>query len=62
MLKRKDLLGLIDVSKDELSEILDVAAHMKAKLKAGDKCLSELKGKTATILFYVYCTRTRTCF
>ncbi len=62
MLKRKDLLGLIDVSKDELSEILDVAAYMKAKLKAGDKCLSELKGKTATILFYENSTRTRTSF
>ena len=52
MLKRKDLIGLIDLTKEELTEILDVASEMKAHLKAGEKNLSYLKGKTATILFY----------
>ena len=52
MLKRKDLLGLIDLTKEELTEILDVAADMKRHLKEGDKQLPYLKGKTATILFY----------
>ena len=62
MLKRKDLLGLIDLTKEELTELLDVAAEMKAHLKAGEKNLSYLKGKTVTILFYENSTRTRTSF
>ena len=62
MLKRKDLIGLIDTSREELEELLDVAAQMKAHLKAGEKTLSYLKGKTATILFYENSTRTRTSF
>lgn len=62
MLQRKDLIGLIDVTKEELTELLDVAAEMKKHLKAGEKNLSYLKGKTATILFYENSTRTRTSF
>lgn len=62
MLKRKDLIGLIDLSKEELSELLEVAGDMKRHLKAGDKNLPYLKGKTATILFYENSTRTRTSF
>ena len=62
MLKRKDLLGLIDATKEEITEILDVADRMKRHLKAGEKNLSYLKGKTATILFYENSTRTRTSF
>ena len=62
MLKRKDLLGLIDATKEEITEILDVAADMKRHLKEGDKNLPYLKGKTATILFYENSTRTRTSF
>ena len=52
MLKRKDLLGLIDLNAEELTEILEVAAEMKRHLKSGNKNLPYLKGKTATILFY----------
>ena len=62
MLKRKDLIGLIDATAEEIAEILQVAAQMKAHLKAGEKNLSYLKGKTATILFYENSTRTRTSF
>ena len=62
MLKRKDLLGLIDLTKEELTEILDVASDMKKHLKDGDKNLPYLKGKTVTILFYENSTRTRTSF
>ena len=62
MLKRKDLLGLIDATKEEITEILDTADRMKRHLKAGEKNLSYLKGKTATILFYENSTRTRTSF
>ena len=62
MLQKKDLVGLIDVTKAEITELLDVASQMKARLKAGDKNLDFLKGKTATILFYENSTRTRTSF
>lgn len=62
MLQKKDLVGLIDVTKAELTELLDVAAEMKAHLKKGEKDLAYLKGKTATILFYENSTRTRTSF
>ena len=62
MLKRKDLLGLIDLTAEELTELLDVAAEMKAHLKKGEKNLPYLKGKTVTTLFYENSTRTRTSF
>ena len=62
MLKRKDLLGLIDATKEEITELLDVATEMKRHLKAGEKQLPYLRGKTATILFYENSTRTRTSF
>ena len=62
MLKRKDLLGLIDLSAEELNEILQVAEEMKGHLRRGEKQLPYLKGKTATILFYENSTRTRTSF
>ncbi|MBE7077265.1 MAG: aspartate carbamoyltransferase catalytic subunit [Clostridiales bacterium] len=62
MLKRKDLVGLIDLSREEIAELLDVAGEMKRHLVAGEKNLSYLKGKTATILFYENSTRTRTSF
>ena len=62
MLKRRALLGLIDASKEEITEILATAAQMKRHLKAGEKQLPYLKGKTATILFYENSTRTRTSF
>ncbi len=62
MLARKDLLGLIDVSKEEITEILDLAESYKAKIKRGEKTSSALSGKTVTVLFYENSTRTRTSF
>ena len=62
MLKRKDMLGLIDATPDEIYEILDTAANMKRLLKQGIKKLPHLEGCTATILFYENSTRTRTSF
>ena len=62
MLKRKDLIGLIDATEEEITEILDTAAQMKQHLKDGNKQLPYLRGKTATILFYENSTRTRTSF
>ena len=62
MLERKDLLGLIDASKEEITEILDLAQEFKNRIKKGEKKMSYLDGKTATILFYENSTRTRTSF
>ncbi len=62
MLNRKDLLGLIDVSADEITEILDLAQEFKNKIKNGEKKFSHLEGKTVTVLFYENSTRTRTSF
>ena len=62
MIKRKDMLGLIDATAEEISEILDTAANMKKLLKQGIKKLPHLEGCTATILFYENSTRPRTSF
>ncbi len=62
MLKRKDMLGLVDAGAAEIYEILDTAANMKRLLKQGIKKLPHLEGCTATILFYENSTRTRTSF
>ncbi len=62
MLKRKDLLGLIDASASEIEEILTLAYSYKERIKRGEKKISELAGKTATVLFYENSTRTRTSF
>lgn len=52
MLNRKDLLGLRDVSAEEITLILDTAEKMKRALNGGDKCSDILKGKTLVTLFY----------
>ncbi|MBQ8375352.1 MAG: aspartate carbamoyltransferase catalytic subunit [Clostridia bacterium] len=62
MLKRKDMLGLIDASEEEISEILALAAQMKQRILSGEKKFSYLEGKTVTVLFYENSTRTRTSF
>ena len=62
MIKRKDLLGLVDASAEEICEILDTAANMKRLLRQGIKKLPHLEGCTATILFYENSTRTRPSF
>ncbi len=62
MLQRKDVLGLIDATADEIHEILETAEQMKNRLRRGEKKLPYLEGCTATILFYENSTRTRTSF
>ena len=62
MLERKDLLGLIDATAEEITEILDLAQEFKNCIRAGEKKMSYLEGKTVTILFYENSTRTRTSF
>lgn len=62
MIKRKDMLGLVNATAEEIYEILDTAANMKKLLRQGIKKLPHLEGCTATILFYENSTRTRTSF
>lgn len=62
MLKRKDLLGLIDASEEEIAQILDLAQEFKDRIRRGEKKMSYLDGKTVTVLFYENSTRTRTSF
>ena len=62
MLKRKDLLGLYEVSAEEITEILDTAEEYKRAVNSGVKSFDTLKGKTLITLFYENSTRTRTSF
>lgn len=62
MLNGKDLLGLRDISAEEINLILDTAENYKKSVKAGRKNFDHLKGKTLVTLFYENSTRTRTSF
>lgn len=62
MLKSKDLLGLRDITAEEITLILDEAEKMKRALSRGEKSFDLLKGKTLVTLFYENSTRTRSSF
>lgn len=62
MLKTKDLLGLRDISSEEINLILDTAEEMKNHLRKSEKSFDLLKGKTLVTLFYENSTRTRSSF
>ena len=62
MLKSKDLLGLRDITAEEIDEILTLAAAYKKQILDGNKKFSDLSGKTLVTLFYENSTRTRTSF
>ncbi|RLD16182.1 MAG: aspartate carbamoyltransferase [Caldiserica bacterium] len=61
-LKRKDLLGLEELSKEEIELILDTAIPMKELFTRTVKKVPTLRGKTVVILFYEPSTRTRVSF
>lgn len=61
-LKSKDLLGLKQLSADEIMEILETAKMMKMVLKGDNKKTSHLQGKSVVTLFYENSTRTRLSF
>ena len=61
-MQSKDLLGLKDVSKDEILRILSTASQMKKILKTGNKKTPHLQGKSVVTLFYENSTRTRVSF
>ena len=61
-LKNKDLLGLKQLTAEEIMEILDTAKMMKMVLTSGNKKTSHLQGKSVVTLFYENSTRTRLSF
>lgn len=61
-MKRKDLLGLKDISAEEIEEILTTAKEMKKILDQNVKKTPHLQGKNVTTLFYENSTRTRVSF
>jgi aspartate carbamoyltransferase catalytic subunit len=62
ILKSKDLLGLKDITKEEIQGIFDTAKTMKLIIQSGTKKTPHLQGKTVITLFYENSTRTRTSF
>ncbi|RKO67326.1 aspartate carbamoyltransferase catalytic subunit [Desulfofundulus salinus] len=60
--KRKDLLGLQNLSAEEIKLILDTAVPMKEILGRAIKKVPALRGRTVVTLFYEPSTRTRTSF
>jgi len=62
MLQRKDLLGLKELSADEIKLILDTAVPMKDIIQRDIKKVPTLRGKSMVTLFYEPSTRTRTSF
>lgn len=60
--QRKDLLGLRDVSREEIEMILSTATPMKDILKRDIKKVPTLRGKAMVTVFYENSTRTRTSF
>lgn len=60
--KRKDLIGLKDLSRDEILFILETAEKLKEVNKRTVKKVPTLKGRTVVNLFFEPSTRTRTSF
>ncbi|MDD3296080.1 MAG: aspartate carbamoyltransferase catalytic subunit [Candidatus Omnitrophica bacterium] len=60
--KRKDLLGLEELSREEIVAILDTAASFKEVSTREIKKVPALRGKTVVNLFYEPSTRTRVSF
>jgi aspartate carbamoyltransferase catalytic subunit len=61
-LRYKDLLGLADLSPEEIEFILHTAAPFKTLFTRSIKKVPTLRGKTVALLFYEPSTRTRTSF
>ena len=59
---KQDLLGLKDLSAEEIKNILETAKSMKVVLKSPSKKTPHLQGKTVVKLFYENSTRTRLSF
>jgi aspartate carbamoyltransferase catalytic subunit len=60
--RRKDLLGLRDVEREEIEAVLETAVPMKDIITRDMKKVPTLKGKSIITVFYENSTRTRTSF
>ena len=61
-MKKQDLLGLRDLSAQEIMNILNTAKEMKEIIQSPVKKAPHLQGKTVINLFYENSTRTRMSF
>src|ERR671915_424616 len=61
-LKHKDLLGIADLSPEEIVLVLDTAEAMKEVGRRPIKKVPTLRGQTVVNLFFEPSTRTRTSF
>lgn len=62
MLKSKDLLGIKELTSEEIYHILDTAAEFQDVLKRDIKKVPPLRGKSVVSLFFEPSTRTKTSF
>ncbi|BAT71680.1 aspartate carbamoyltransferase catalytic subunit [Thermosulfidibacter takaii ABI70S6] len=62
MFKRKHLLGIAELEREEIEVILESASSMKEVLTREIKKVPTLRGKTVANLFFEPSTRTRTSF
>jgi len=60
--RRRHLLGLEDLSADEINAVLDTAEHFKRLTADCRRMLNVLSGRTCANLFFENSTRTRTSF
>ncbi|NLW92281.1 MAG: aspartate carbamoyltransferase catalytic subunit [Syntrophomonadaceae bacterium] len=60
--QRKDLLGIKELQREEIDQILDTAVPMKDIIKRDIKKVPTLRGKAMVTIFYENSTRTRTSF
>lgn len=60
--RKKDLLGLKDVTREEIELILNTAVPMKDVIRRDIKKVPALRGKAMVTVFYEPSTRTRTSF
>lgn len=62
MFETKDLLGIKDLSPEEINYIIDTSSNFKDVLMRDIKKVPPLRGKTVVSLFFEPSTRTRTSF
>lgn len=61
-MNRKDMLGLRDLSKEEIIRVLDTAASFRSVSERRIKKVPTLRGRTVALVFFENSTRTRLSF
>lgn len=61
-MKRKDMLGLKDATREEINQILDTAARFRAVNRRRIKKVPTLRGRTVVTAFFENSTRTKMSF